>query len=501
MSDPRDFKPLPKPFKMGKPSMQPRRSRGADQYDVDDRPRHEMQRRNVPPRNENRQRQSEYATRPERPVRPNQSRQGERPRRPAPDQSRQAERPRRPGPEQSRQAERLRQAEPPRQTERHIQRERPMRPERMDQPRRQERPSMPRRPISDSPGRPNRPAPVRGTPTRRSRPQSRAPQRRTGRRNAILGGALLALMAVVVVFIATLGSGGVNVLTLYLDGERFVYIDTDREIEEAEVLAEVTRRLEAIEGAEVRINEVITLGTASGSGQEVLPYSEAIERLITELSFQIVGVAIEVDNRRVAVLRTQDEVDQIVWNLQSPFRVLDEYVSVDFVENFSTSRAAVPSSEISSISAAMQELGSSVPVTQEYIVQPNDVLSVIASNHGISENQLLADNPHISNPNNLRIGDVLLIQTMRPFLSVRTVEEVTRTEFIGIEVERRENPGAPRGFSEILQQGIQGEREVVIHITKVNGIQQGPEQVVDSRMIEYMQPQIVEIGVMDPEED
>jgi len=286
-------------------------------------------------------------------------------------------------------------------------------------------------------------------------------------------------------------------MALYLGEERFAYVDASGEVSEAELMAEAIRRLEAVQGAEVRVNDVITLREVNRTDQTVvLPYNEVIERLVTALEFQIVGLAIEVNNNRVAVLRNQTEVDEVVWNLQNAFvsEHRERYITIEFVEDFTTSRVTVSDAELSSVSYALYLLGRSVVEMREYVVQPGENLSNIAANHGISLAQAFADNPHIPSSGELSIGDVLQIQQTRPYLSVRTVEEVTRREYIEITEIEQPNPAAPIGFYEVLVQGEQGEREIVSHITSINGIQQGVGNEIANRVITEMVQRVVEVG-------
>jgi len=288
-------------------------------------------------------------------------------------------------------------------------------------------------------------------------------------------------------------------MALYLGEERFAYVDASGEVSEAELMAEAVRRLEAVQGAEVRISDVITLREVSRAEQAViLPYNEVIERLVTALEFQIVGLAIEVDNNRVAVLRNQAEVDEVVWNLQNAFvsENRERYITIEFVENFATSRHTVSEAELSSVSYALHLLGRSVVEMKEYVVQPGENLSIIAANHGISLTQAFADNPHIPSSGELGIGYVLQIQQTRPYLSIRTVEEVTRREYIEIDEIEQPNPAAPIGFYDVLVQGEQGEREIVSHITRINGVQQGGENEIANRVITEMVSRVVEVGTM-----
>jgi murein DD-endopeptidase MepM/ murein hydrolase activator NlpD len=154
----------------------------------------------------------------------------------------------------------------------------------------------------------------------------------------------------------------------------------------------------------------------------------------------------------------------------------------------------IEDSDISTIEFVLHELRRYARVMEEYTVQDGDSLSAIAERHGTTLNQIYEDNSHITPTTVLRVGDVIRLASLRPYLSVRTVEVVSRTESVPMALEEVENPAEPRGFIRIIQEGEDGERVVDLRITRINGIQTEPEVEVGSRVISEMVPQITEIG-------
>jgi len=330
-------------------------------------------------------------------------------------------------------------------------------------------------------------------PERSRRNARRLRRKRALRRRLVLAGILLAVIIIVIMLISNSGSS--NVIALYLGDERFAYVDATGEVSEAELMAADVQRLEAVQNAEVRVSNVITFREVNRADQDAaLQYNEVIERLVTALEFQVVGFSIVVDGSQVAILRNQDEVDEVIWMLQSAFvENRENYITIEFVEDFNTTRATIDTSELDSVSYAFYLLDRSVVETMDYTVQPGENLSIIAANHGISLAQAFADNPHIPSSGELSIGEILQIQQTRPHLSVRTVEEVTRIEYIEIVTLELPNPGAPVGFYEVLVEGERGEQEIVSRITRVNGTQQSIEDIATRQIVDMVYREI-EVG-------
>jgi len=321
--------------------------------------------------------------------------------------------------------------------------------------------------------------------------------RKNSRRMINIGIALI--LAVSLISLLMWFMAGNNALAVYLGDDHFAYIAFSQDLDEDILRAEVISRLEDRVNASVQVNEQIMLRPASSAQRNVLPFNEAVEQLAATLDFQIIGTAIEVNGYRVAVLRTQSEAEEIIWRLQSPFLrgSSGEYDTVEFVEDFHLVSATVDESALSSVQHAMHRLDSRSVVVNEYTVQSGDTLGGIALRHNITLTQLFNDNPGFSANTILRVGDALQIQSYQPFLSVRTIMYETHREPIPIEFQPLENPGEVNTFSQTIQEGIEGEREVVTRIIRINGIQTEGTQIVETRTIREMEPEIVEVGTLE----
>jgi len=156
--------------------------------------------------------------------------------------------------------------------------------------------------------------------------------------------------------------------------------------------------------------------------------------------------AIQVNGQAIAILSSGTEAEAVLEQFKQSFLQgnPEDYVDIAFVEDISLIGVDVHEEEVSSFDGALQLLASSGVVT------------------------------------------------------VRTVEELTRTERIPIELELLENPDENSDFFEVIQIGADGEQEVVARITRINGIQEeGPEEIISTRIIRDMEPQILVMGTMD----
>lgn len=304
------------------------------------------------------------------------------------------------------------------------------------------------------------------------------------------------IIAVPLLLFLVLSLRGHNALAIYLGEDRVGYIAFSQEINETSLRAEAIRMLEINENAQVQVNEQISIRPINTAQRNIIPFTEAIEQLAAAFTFQIVGTAIDLNGNRIAILRTQNDAEEVIWRLQSPYLRgrAEDYYLVEFVEDLRMNNVTVEESDLSTVQQVLQRLDGRAVVVDEYVVQPGDTLGGIALLHNTTLTNLFENNPGFSANTVLRVGDVLRIESYRPYLSVRTILAETRSSPIPIEDEILENPGEVNTFSQVIQEGQEGEAEIVVHTTRINGIQTEAEQIVATRIIREMTPRITEVG-------
>ena len=80
----------------------------------------------------------------------------------------------------------------------------------------------------------------------------------------------------------------------------------------------------------------------------------------------------------------------------------------------STPGAGSPSPSAALPSASVDATSAPAPTAELYIIKKGETLSKIATDHGITLEQLLAANPTIKNPNKITEGQEIIIPTSEP---------------------------------------------------------------------------------------
>jgi hypothetical protein len=193
-----------------------------------------------------------------------------------------------------------------------------------------------------------------------------------------------------------------------------------------------------------------------------------------------------------AVLRNESEANIVRDRLHAPYRN-ENTVESEFVENWEYRERLADQDDLGTIEDTLLRLDKRTRGFEEYVVQRGDTLGAIAIRNNMALNKIRNDNPHITS-DLIRPGDVVNIETTRPYLSVRTVDHVTRTEPIPPDTEERENPLEHVNHTLTLVEGREGERETTVRIVRVNGIQMGPEETIASRVTINPINRVVEVG-------
>ena len=200
--------------------------------------------------------------------------------------------------------------------------------------------------------------------------------------------------------------------------------------------------------------------------------------------------AIYVNNEQIAILNTLEEAEQV------KNRFLDLYVNnntIDAViEGWEFRPLLEIEEELVTVHQAIERLDKQVEVIIEYIVGEDDTKGNIALRKGIPFNRLLQDND-LTQDSYINPGDLLLIRTAHPFLSIKTIEEITQTIVTPIEVYTRYNNQLISEDINIIQAGSEGLREIILHITYINGQPQS-EEIISINIIQEPEMRIVEIG-------
>ena len=127
-----------------------------------------------------------------------------------------------------------------------------------------------------------------------------------------------------------------------------------------------------------------------------------------------------------------------------------------------------------------------------FSVQKGETFMQIALDNDMTMEGLEALNPDVD-VDRIYIGQLLTVKEEIPFLSVRTVEEVTYHQAIECPVEQVEDSSMYQGDSKVLVSGTEGDSLVTADVTYVNGREQ-ERDVVETTVLTEPTTQVVAVG-------
>jgi LysM repeat protein len=317
-----------------------------------------------------------------------------------------------------------------------------------------------------------------------------------GRITRGLGIFALALVCVGLVILGAVMLTSNNALAVYLDDERIGYVPLNRETREwdpAYIQAQAVNHRAASLDAVIQVNERVSLRPVRANRRYVSNITIIIGQISNSFTYQISATAVYVDGERIAVLRTRGMAEHVAgW---FTFTYTNPATIETAIDGWEYKTVLVTDDALESVDTAIERLDRQIEAILEYIVRDGDTKGAIALRHGIPLNRLLSDN-NLTADATIRPGDRINIRTTRPFLTVRTTEEVIRTESLPMEIINRDNDQLAVGDIRIIQEGREGERELTVRIYYING-QQISEEIVSARNTVEPETRVVEIGTLE----
>lgn len=128
-----------------------------------------------------------------------------------------------------------------------------------------------------------------------------------------------------------------------------------------------------------------------------------------------------------------------------------------------------------------------------HTVQTGEVLGIIAEQYGLKTQDLLELNPDLTEKSVLQIGQEIVVTGQEPFITVVTVESLKTEEIIKYSTQKKSDSSMYKGDRRIQQRGQDGQKEVLYHIVKENGIVKDRE-IIEEEIITEPTDQIELVG-------
>jgi len=189
------------------------------------------------------------------------------------------------------------------------------------------------------------------------------------------------------------------------------------------------------------------------------------------------GYALYVNDEFIGATQTKGAMEELLTQVAAPYRN-ENTISIDFVEDVDIRECDMPTEDFTNLANVALLLNSTKAGEVSYTVESGDVWSVIAQDHNLTNDELLALNPGYD-IDKLQIGDELLISNAVPYLTVIAVQKEYYVADIPYEIEYVDDNTMWEGDTRTITKGQYGTADTVATVT-YQGLEE-IERVIDSQ--------------------
>lgn len=290
-----------------------------------------------------------------------------------------------------------------------------------------------------------------------------------------------------------------NALAVYMDEVRMGHVTINRDWEPDHVHYRAVAHLESRRGTTVIVDQRVTTRPTRAGRRNIMSLSEMSSLLSDNFTYKISATAIHVNDSLEAVVRTEACALNAAQMLKAPF-ITENTVVAEFVEDWQLVPWLIDEEnedvELLTPLDAAERLERPAVSRIEYVVQGGDTLGALAMRFNTPMDRIALIND-ITTSTIIRPGDTLYIETRRPLLSVRTIDEVLVSEEIPMPIEVIYNPDIPESQRVVIHEGQPGEQLIARRITKVDGVQVSYE-VSQHQIVRDAVTHVIEEGTGQP---
>ena len=198
---------------------------------------------------------------------------------------------------------------------------------------------------------------------------------------------------------------------------------------------------------------------------------EVLKRLTYMGDLNVKAYGIYVNGTKVGAVRSKEIAAEVLEEIKDRYSTGMEGSEIEeavFIEKVKVQLSNTDLQNISSKDEMVEKLCTSGRKETLHKVVAGETLADIAKLYGLSENDILRDNPNVD-PKKLDVGSTLVIKQNAPIITAKITELVTYSEKIKYKVVKKDDDTIYEGDKEVTQKGKNGSREITARIVSVNG--------------------------------
>lgn len=286
-----------------------------------------------------------------------------------------------------------------------------------------------------------------------------------------------------------------NAQQVFINGDSVATIkgtDVDALFVKDQVLDYLTEK----NGAEVFVNEDVTLENVRASNNEMIPLENAIDKISKQFTFKVEANVITIDGEEVAVVLNEEDAKNVLNKMTTKYaNAKGQIKAPTFVQNVRVEKKHVSEDSILDINKAVKALNKTKQQGKIHTIKEGDTLFEIALNNNMSLEELLKMNTGLTEESRLKIGQEINLIVPTPLLSVKTYEKQINKEVIPKETVTIPNDKEYRTFRRVVSEGQDGVKEITSEVIKVDG-QVQTSKVLSEKIIKNQVSEKVQVGTL-----
>ena len=258
-----------------------------------------------------------------------------------------------------------------------------------------------------------------------------------------------------------------------------------------DVVDRVEARVSDILGYDYTMDGSVTYARALSERDSLTDAAEFEAFLFDRVGEVAENYVLTVDGQFIGAAPDRAALDAVLEQIKAPY-VTENTVSAEFVSNVYITQEYTAADVNQDPEAMLSTLTANTNGQTTYEVQSGDTFMQIALDNGMTVSEMSELNPDVD-INVIYIGQLLNVKEEIPFLSVKTVDNVTYTEAISCPVVEVEDDSMYQGESRVIDEGVPGEQIVNANIAYLNGVEQERE-VLSTQVTREATDRVIAVG-------
>ncbi len=275
-----------------------------------------------------------------------------------------------------------------------------------------------------------------------------------------------------------------------VDGVSFGLVESQQAVEEA--IDRVEARASHILGYDYTLDQNVEYTFQMALKEDLGSVSPIETYLFDQIGEVMKTSVLTVNGKMLGATDDGAALDALLSSIKAPY-VNENTITAEFVEDVRVSKEYTATTAIKEVASFEPVLKSNTMEQVDYFVQAGDTFSGIANSLDLSVKQLQALNPQVADPSKIQIGDQLVVSQAVPYLSVKTIDNVTYEDAVAYETVTVDDPNNYQGRSTVVTPGQAGWATYNANVTYLNGVEQ--DRIINSTDV-HVEPvtEVVAVG-------